>query len=62
MFYTMTRLIQKRYVMLALLDVTTNSAPSAEKHSTHGGEKAGPPPGTTLQRESPEKESSGSCC
>jgi len=46
MFYTMTRLIQQR----------------AEKHGTRGGDKAGPPPGTTLSRESTEQESSGGCC
>jgi len=46
MFYTMTRLIQQR----------------AEKHGTHGGDKAGVPSGTTLNREAPEAESSGGCC
>ncbi|KAF9792929.1 P-loop containing nucleoside triphosphate hydrolase protein [Thelephora terrestris] len=46
MFYTMTRLIQQR----------------SEKNGTHGGDKAGPPPGTTLSRDAPEQESSGSCC
>jgi len=45
MFYTMTRQIQQH----------------AEKHGTHGGDKAGVPSGTTLNREGTE-ESSGSCC
>jgi len=46
MFYTMTKLIQQR----------------AEKHGLHAGDKAGVPPATTLSREDPEQESSGSCC
>jgi GTPase SAR1 family protein len=61
MFYTMARLIQQRYVLSSLLSVTANRARSAEKHGMHGGDKTGPPPGTTLNREPPEQESS-SCC
>ena len=62
MFYTMTRLIQQRYVKLPLLGVVANQACRAEKHSTHGGDKAGPPSGTTLNREPPTEESSNGCC
>lgn len=62
MFYTMTRLIQQRYVTLTLPGVMANQACSAEKHGMHGGDKSGPPPGATLNRGPPEKESSGGCC
>ena len=62
MFYTMTRLIQQRYVALPPFQVTAYRASSSEKNGAHGGDKAGPPPGTTLSREAPEQESSGSCC
>jgi len=42
--------------------ITTNPARSAEKHGTHGGDKAGVPTGATLSREGTEEESSGGCC
>lgn len=62
MFFTITRQLLERCVILAPLGVSANQACSAKNHGTYGFDKTGPPPGVDLNRESSEDESSGGCC